>query len=98
MGILSTEQLIHGVKNGRPIAPFSIQDEIIEQYIKLIKLKRMTLKTDSQEAKLLSMHLREPLDFVRQEKDWPYRNVKYTFFHCLYAWLMQKHLEKILSS
>lgn len=68
MGILSTEQLIHGVKNGRPIAPFSIQDEIIEQYIKLIKLKRMTLKTDSQEAKLLAMHLREPLDFVRQEK------------------------------
>jgi len=68
MGTLSTEQLFHGVKNGWPIAPFSIQDDIIEKYIELIKLKQMILKTDSQGAKLLAMHLRESLEFIIKKR------------------------------
>jgi len=68
MGILSTEQLVHGLKNGRPITPFSIQSDIIEAYVKIIQTQRMVLQTDSPQAKQLAMHIREPLDFVSQKR------------------------------
>lgn len=68
MSILSTEQLVHGLKNGRPITPFSIQGDIIEAYVKIIQTQRMVLRTDSPQAKRLAMHIREPLDFVSQER------------------------------
>ena len=68
MGILSTEQLVHGLKNGRPLTPYSIQDDIIDAYLKVIQTQQMALRTDSPESKQLALHIREPLDFVLPER------------------------------
>lgn len=68
MGILSTEQLVRGLKNGRPLTPYSIQEEIIDTYLKIIQTQRMVLRTDSPESKQLALHIREPLDFVLPER------------------------------
>lgn len=64
MGTLTTDQLIYGLRNGRPLAPFSIQEEIINAYIKIIQTERMVLRTDSEEVKQLVAHIKEPLSFI----------------------------------
>lgn len=68
MAILSTDQLISGLKNGRSFTPFSINSEIIDSYIDHIKNQRMVLKTDSKESDQLARHIKEPISFVSPER------------------------------
>ncbi|HNP51838.1 MAG TPA: hypothetical protein PKJ85_08595 [Nitrosomonas nitrosa] len=68
MGILTTEQLVHGLKNGRPLTPYSIEAEVIDAYLKIIETQRMVLRTDSPESKQFALHIRKPLDFVLPER------------------------------
>lgn len=68
MAILSTEQLIHGLKNGRSFTPFSIDPEIIDSYIEHIKVQRMVLRTNSVESDQLARHIKEQIVFVSPER------------------------------
>jgi len=65
---LSVDQLIQGIKNGRPVSPFSIDLDVLDKYVELVSEKKIILNTDSIESQKLFEHLSEQLDFISAER------------------------------
>lgn len=68
MGILSTTQIIKGLKQGRPIAPFFSDEKIIDQFVEEVSKQQMILQTTAPEVTQLFHRLKPQLDFISLER------------------------------
>jgi hypothetical protein len=68
MPTLPVDQLIRGIKEGQPVAPLMIDDEVLDRYIERVMAHHITLGTGAVEVRQLFRHLQGHLDFVSQER------------------------------
>ncbi|MEW7987675.1 MAG: hypothetical protein AB2799_17955 [Candidatus Thiodiazotropha sp.] len=64
MSVLTSKQIVKGIIHGKPIAPFSIDIEILDQYIDLIMAEKITVSTEANDVLRMFQHLKEQFPFV----------------------------------
>jgi len=68
MPTLPVDELVKGLKHGKPLTSVTIDDEVLDQYVERVMAQHMTLGTESVEDKQLLRHMKEQLDFVSPDK------------------------------
>ncbi|MEW8052905.1 MAG: hypothetical protein AB2809_21320 [Candidatus Thiodiazotropha sp.] len=68
MSILTSEKIVQGIAEGKPLAPFDIDSEILDRYTDFVLREKLTLDSEANEVAALLRQLKPQLPFVSEER------------------------------